>query len=287
MPSPWSTESGTSSYSASLRLERVVDLLGREPLVAAAVGHRERLHQLPAGVVRRRQVAHLPRRDQRVERGQGLLEPGLPVPLVHVVDVDVVGAEPAQAGLAAGDDVLPGQARVVRPVAHRHPHLGRQQQRVPAPVDHLPGDLLREPARVDVGRVDQVHPGVQAHVNVTAGRHHVGRAHRAEPAAPAERHRAKRQRRYAQPAAAQLSVLHRRHSTLRLPRPIAQTNICRTPVRASGRPAPSRATESRRDWAEPRSVRDDELEFDLWWRAFARGYFGGTSLWACQSCTSG
>jgi hypothetical protein len=29
---------------------------------------------------------------------------------VHVVDVDVVGAEPAQAGLAAGDDVLPGQA---------------------------------------------------------------------------------------------------------------------------------------------------------------------------------
>ena len=38
MPSPWSTESGTQLVLGVPRLERVVDLLGREPLVAAAVG---------------------------------------------------------------------------------------------------------------------------------------------------------------------------------------------------------------------------------------------------------
>ena len=49
-------------------LQRVVDLLGREPLEAVAVGRRERLHELPARVVGGRQVTDLPRRDQRRQR---------------------------------------------------------------------------------------------------------------------------------------------------------------------------------------------------------------------------
>ena len=45
-----------------------------------------------------------------VQRVQRLLDRGLAIPLVHLVQVDVVRAETAQAGLAAGDDVLPREA---------------------------------------------------------------------------------------------------------------------------------------------------------------------------------
>src|SRR3712207_7576550 len=45
--------------------------------------------------------------------GQGLLQGGLAVPLVDLVEVDVVGAQPAQAGLALADQVVAGQTGVV------------------------------------------------------------------------------------------------------------------------------------------------------------------------------
>ena len=46
---------------------------------------------------------------------QRLLERRLSVPLVHLVEVDVIGTQPAQAGLAAGDEVVAGEPGVVRP----------------------------------------------------------------------------------------------------------------------------------------------------------------------------
>jgi len=127
-------------------LKRVVDLLRGEPLAAAGVRDRQRLHQLPAAVVGRREVPDLARGHQRVQGGQRFLEPGLPVPFVYVVNVDVVGAEPSQARLAAGDDVLPGQAAVVRLVAQQHADLGGQQHPVAAAPEHFPGDLLGDAA---------------------------------------------------------------------------------------------------------------------------------------------
>jgi hypothetical protein len=102
----------------------------------------------------------------------------------------VVGAEAAQAGLAAGDDMVAGKPGVVRPPAHRHPDLGGQQHLVPAAREDLADDLLGQAAGVDVGGVDEVDPGLQAHVDLPSGLVHAGRPDAGEPAAAAERHRA-------------------------------------------------------------------------------------------------
>ena len=56
--------------------------------------------------------------------------------------------------------------------------------------EHLAHDVLGQPAGVDVGGVDEVDPGLQAHVDLPSGLVHIGRADAGEPAAAAERHRA-------------------------------------------------------------------------------------------------
>jgi len=80
---------------------------------------------------------------------------------VHLVEVDVVDLHAAQAGLALGDQVVAGEAGGVRPVAHRHPRLGGQQHPVAPALDRLAHDLLGQPARIDVGRVDEVDAAVE------------------------------------------------------------------------------------------------------------------------------
>jgi hypothetical protein len=61
---------------------------------------------------------------------------------VHLVQIDVVGAEPAKAGFAARHDVVARQTGVVGPVPHRHPHFGGDQHLVAAVSKHLADDLL-------------------------------------------------------------------------------------------------------------------------------------------------
>jgi hypothetical protein len=127
---------------------------------------------------------------------------------VHLEEVDVVGAEPAQAGLGAADDVVPGQSRVVLPVAHRHPHLGGDQPVATVAAECLTEDLLGQPRGVDVGRVDQVDAELLGDRDLLAGPGHVDRADRAGPAGAAETHRAQSERRDAQATAPELPVLH-------------------------------------------------------------------------------
>jgi len=72
-----------------------------------------------------------------------LLERSLTVPLVHLVEVDVVSAESAQAGFSAADDVVPGQTGIVGPFTHGHPHLGRNEHVIAIRAQRLAEDLLR------------------------------------------------------------------------------------------------------------------------------------------------
>ncbi len=65
--------------------------------------------------------------------------------------------------------MVTGEAGVVRPAAHRHPYLGGHQHLVPAAAQDLAQDLLGQAAGVHVGGVDEVDPGVQAHVHLAAG----------------------------------------------------------------------------------------------------------------------
>ncbi len=191
------------------RLERVEDLLGHEALVAVPVGHGERLHQLPAAVVRRAHVADLAVAQERVERLQRLVERRLAVPLVHLVEVDVVGPEPPQARLARGDQVVAREPRVVRPVAHRHTRLGRDQRAIAPPLQGLADDLLGQPARVHVGGVDEVDTAVEAEVDLAGRARDVGRADGGEVVAAAEGHRAERERGDSQAGRTELAIFHR------------------------------------------------------------------------------
>ena len=109
---------------------------------------------------------------------------------MHLVQLDVVGAEAAQAGFAAGDDMVAGEPGIVRPPAHRHPDLGGHQHPVTAALENLAYDVLGQPAGVDVGGVDEVDSGLQAHVYLPSSLVHVGRPDAGEPSAAAERHRA-------------------------------------------------------------------------------------------------
>ena len=170
-------------------LQRVVDLLTDKALVAAAGAYPEGLQELPAGVVRAADVADLAGTDEAVERLERFLERGLAIPLVHLIEVDVVGAEPAQARLARLDQMLSRKASIVGALTHRHARLRGDQDAVAATLERFTNDLLRQPERVDIGRIDQVHACVEAPVDQVASTADVDVPDRRErPTAP-KRHR--------------------------------------------------------------------------------------------------
>ena len=103
--------------------------------------------------------------DERVEGVEGLLDRREAVPFVHLVQVDVVGAQAPQAGLASPDEVLAREPGVVRPGAHGETRLGGDQGIAPPALEDLAHDLLRAAVRIDVGRVDQVDPGLEGLVD--------------------------------------------------------------------------------------------------------------------------
>jgi hypothetical protein len=60
-------------------------------------------------------LAHFAALEEVLEGGERVLERRLPIPLVGLVEVDVVGAESPEAGLTGPDEMMAGGARVVRP----------------------------------------------------------------------------------------------------------------------------------------------------------------------------
>jgi len=79
------------------------------------------------------QVEDLPGARLVVEGAHGFLEQHVPVPHMHPVDVDVAGAQPAQAGLQRQPQALAVIARGVGIVAIAgHRILGGQGEPVPA-----------------------------------------------------------------------------------------------------------------------------------------------------------
>ena len=120
----------------------------------------------------------------------------------------MVRAEAAQARLAGADQVVAREAGVVGAVAHRHPRLGGHSTRSRRPGERLAEDLLRGAGGVDVGGVDQVDAGVEAHVDLAARAVDVRGADVGELAAAAEGHRAEGERGDAEAGAAELAVVH-------------------------------------------------------------------------------
>ena len=81
---------------------------------------------VPAREVGRADVDDLALRDQHLHRLPDLVPRGVPVDVVHLVQVDVVGPQPLQRGVAGAADVQRRQLALVRPRAHAAVELGRQ-----------------------------------------------------------------------------------------------------------------------------------------------------------------
>ncbi len=141
--------------------DRVGRLLGAEPFQAAPLGDPLGLDDVGGGHRRRADRADLAAVDQVRERGQRLLDVGVGVRPVDLVQVDVVGLQAAQRVLDLGHDPAPGVASLVGIVAHRRRTLGREDDVVAAPLERLADDLFGLAAGVHVGGVDEVDPRVQ------------------------------------------------------------------------------------------------------------------------------
>ena len=93
--------------------ERVVNLVRNITRVAEAIGNGQRLHQVPAGKIRRGNVADLSFADKLVERVLHFFNGRKRVKAVQVVDVDVVGAEAAKACLKRVAQMVARRAFVI------------------------------------------------------------------------------------------------------------------------------------------------------------------------------
>ena len=98
---------------------------------------------------------------QIAQRLQGLLHRGGRVEAVAVVQVDVVHAEVLQAPLAVSQDVLAGQAMLVRTGAGREEHLAGDHDLVARVLlEHAAEEDLGVAAGVGVGAVEEVDAGL-------------------------------------------------------------------------------------------------------------------------------
>ena len=75
---------------------------------------------------------------------------------MDLVEVDIVGAEPFQAGLAGLDDVLAAGAEIVDPVPHAGQALGGDQHLLTDRAQNFAEQLFRLAIGIDIGGVEQV-----------------------------------------------------------------------------------------------------------------------------------
>ena len=99
------------------------------------------------------------------QRAERLVDVARRVGPVHLVEVDPIGAQPAQAVLDFADDPAPRVAALVAVLAHRRMELGGQYHVVAPAGERLGHDLLGLARRVHVGGVDEVHARVERGVD--------------------------------------------------------------------------------------------------------------------------
>jgi hypothetical protein len=104
---------------------------------------------------------HLALPHQIGEYRQRLLDIGVGCRPVDLVEVDVIGLQPAQRTLHGTGDPAARIALLVRIVAHRSMHLGGQHHMLAPALQRLADDLLGLAAAIPVGRIDEIDTGIQ------------------------------------------------------------------------------------------------------------------------------
>src|SRR5690242_7940748 len=109
---------------------------------------------MPAGEVRAADVSNLASPHQIVERAELFLDGRLCVEAVQLIEVDVVGTEPAEASFDRTGEVLPRRPHIVWSRPGPESALGRDQDAIATAFDRLAEDRFSLTARVDVRRVE-------------------------------------------------------------------------------------------------------------------------------------
>ena len=147
-----------------LAMQQVVVVLhGDEARPAMPVGQIQRLRELPREHGRRADVARLARLHHIVQRFQRDLDRRVAVPAMDLVEVDVVHAQPPQAGVNARHDRLTRQAARVQPLAQREENLGGDDHFVAVGevADGAAQDFLAVAVGIGVGGVEEVDAQLQ------------------------------------------------------------------------------------------------------------------------------
>jgi hypothetical protein len=135
---------------------------------AHLVAHAIHLGDLPGSEIRDAERPHLAFCHQLGDGPEGVLGRRRAVGLVQVEEVDVVGAEPAQAGLESEPQPLRRQGRVAVGVTEEHAALGGEGDLVASTGKQLREDAFGLAARVSVGGVDVGDAGIECRVEQSA-----------------------------------------------------------------------------------------------------------------------
>ena len=154
-----------------------------------------------AGEHRGAEIADLALASEVVQRPQRLLQRRRGVGPVQLIEVEMIGLEPAQASLDLRHDVVAAAPPVIRPLTHLVVDLRGQHNPVAPALDGLSDQLLRPSLGVDVGGVQHVNPGIER------GMHQGDCRSGFDP--PTELRRPQPQGRDPHTRAAQLAILHR------------------------------------------------------------------------------
>jgi hypothetical protein len=112
------------------------------------------------------EVADLALMDEIGECAEGLVDVGVRIGAVDLVEVNPVGLQPPQRVLDLGHDPAPRVPALVGVTADRHVRLAGQDDVVaPAAGQRLADDQLRLAARVRIGSVEEIDPGVERTVD--------------------------------------------------------------------------------------------------------------------------
>ena len=132
----------------------------------------DRLGELPGMHRGGADIAGLAGLHHVMQRLQRFLDRRRVVEAVDLVEIDIIGAEPAQAVVDLVEDRLARQAGAVRAGAHAVEHLGGEHD-VLAPGEILDGaadDLLRGAVRIDIGGIEEIDPELERLADQRAAR---------------------------------------------------------------------------------------------------------------------
>ncbi len=112
-------------------------------------------------------VMHLAAADHIVEGSQRFFNRRFVIRRVHVVNINKIGVQPAEAAVEFAHEMQPGSAAAVWAFAHRLSAFGGQYDVVSAIGDGLAHDDLGLPCIVNVGGIEEVYAVIQCPLHDT------------------------------------------------------------------------------------------------------------------------